>query len=85
MYLFFSLRTTDGFPAYSFPMFGLLGALIALFSAAPVSLQAFVMAMVINVVIVAIILRAGSILGEVTLFAFLFQISLVSPSLIKLT
>jgi hypothetical protein len=78
MYLLFSLRTTDRFSAYSMPMFGLVGALIALFEAAPVSTQAFVMAILINVLLVITILRASSILNEVSPFAFLLQLCMVS-------
>lgn len=78
MYLLFSLRTTDGFSGYSLPVLGLAGALLAVFQAAPVSTQAFVMAILINLLLIATILRASSILNEVSPFAFLFQLCLVS-------
>jgi hypothetical protein len=79
-YLLFSIRTTSGFQAYFFPTLGLVATFLALFTSIAVSAQAFVAGLILNVILVATILRIGSILADITLFAFLFQLSLVFPS-----
>ena len=76
-YLLFTLGNTNGFAALSLPMIGGIATLIALFSAAPVSLQAFIAGIFINFLLVAIILRISSILEDVSIFSFLFQLSVV--------
>jgi len=79
-YLLFSIRSTSGFPAYSLPTLGLVATLIALFTSSAISPQAFIAGLVINLVLVATYLQIATILADLTLFAFLFQVSLVSPA-----
>ena len=67
--------------AFSLPMVGVVATLFALFGATSVSPLAFITGIFINVLFVGIILRVGSILTDITLFSFLFQISLVCPKI----
>jgi len=71
------MRGTEEVAAFSLPVIGVIATTIALFGAATVSPQALVAGILINVLIVMTILRIGTILTEITLFSFLFQLSLV--------
>lgn len=77
MYLVFSLRHSDGFPGYGLSTLGLVATLFGLFFGTAVSIQAFVLAIIINAILVATILRTATILTDSSLFSFLFQLSLV--------
>jgi hypothetical protein len=66
------------------PAIGVVATLFALFSATSVSAHAFIAGIFINVLFVGIILRVGSILADMTLFSFLFQLSLVLPKITML-
>jgi len=68
---------TDGVVAYALPVGGAIATTIALFAAAAVSPQAFVAGILLNVLIVMTIMRIATLLNEITLFSFLFQVSLV--------
>ena len=70
--------------AFSLPTVGVVATLFALFGATSVSPQAFITGIFINVLLVGIILRVGSILADITLFSFLFQVSLVHPKMAML-
>ena len=65
--------------AFSLPTVGVVATLFALFGATTVSPHAFIAGIFINVLSVWIMLRVGSILTDITLFSFLFQVSLVLP------
>lgn len=56
-----------------------MATLIALFTSSAISPQAFVAGLVINLVLVATYLQIGTILVDLTIFEFLFQLSLVYP------
>ena len=69
-----------GIAAYSLPVVGVIATTIALFGAAAVSPQALVAGIILNVLIVMTIMRIATLLNEITLFSFLFQVSLVPSS-----
>lgn len=77
MYLIFSLRSPEGIPNYGLPTLSLVVTIFALFLGTVVSIQAFIMAFVINVIIIAVILRIASIINDTSIFSLLFQLSLV--------
>jgi len=77
MYLIFSLSNPEGIPNYGLPTLSLVVTIFALFWGTVVSIQAFIMAFVINAIIVAVILRIASIINDISLFSLLFQLSLV--------
>ena len=80
MYLIYTFGTTTGSQA-SFTLLGLLAGLIAFFNSSPVSPLAMSIALLLNFLLISIILRTHSALSEMTIVAFLLQLSIVSRNL----
>ena len=77
MYLIYTFGTTTESHS-SFTLLGLLAGLVALFSSSVVSPLAMSASFLLNLVLISIIIRTHSALSDITLVAFLLQLSIVS-------
>lgn len=76
MYLVYTFGTTTEIHS-SFAILGLLAGLVALFSSSVVSPLALTASFILNLILISIIIRTQSALSDITVAAFLLQLSMV--------